>query len=128
MAEKHSALRLLCQIPYKRTIDLNNVDRQDLQMPQRGVAGAKIIECDTAPQHAQRVDKARRFLYVAKRCGLRDLDDEAARELGTVAQQRHQRAQPRSIARGQPGDVEAEPDIRVRCELLNRPLESIAVD
>ncbi len=127
MAEKDPTLRPLCQIPHKGTIDLDNVDRQDLEMPQRGMPGAKIIECDTAAQPAQGVDKARRFLYIAKRCSFRDLDNEAARELGTVTQQRHQRPQPRPIASGQPGDVEAEPDVRVRREFLDCPFESVAV-
>ena len=55
-------------------------------MPQRGMAGAKIVECDAAPGIAQRVDKAHRFGDVTQGRGFRDFDDEAACDVATVAQ------------------------------------------
>ena len=59
MAEKDPALRPASQISNQGTVDLDDVDRQDLKMPQRGVAGAKIVERNAAPGSAQSVDKAR---------------------------------------------------------------------
>ena len=78
-------LRPLRQIPDKGAIDLDYVDRQDLKVPQRGVSGAEIVERDAAAEPAQRVDKARRLLYITEGRRLRDLDDQAPRKLGTVA-------------------------------------------
>src|ERR1700738_152154 len=107
MAKKDPGLGLLSQIPNKGAIDLDYVDRQDLKMPQRGVSGAEIVERNAAAEPAQRVDKARRLLYVGE-CGrFRDLDDQAPREFGTVAKLRYQQPQPWTVASGQPGDVEA---------------------
>ena len=59
MTEKNPGLRPARQISNQRAIDLDDVDRQDLKMPQRGVAGAKIVERNAAPGAAQSVDKAR---------------------------------------------------------------------
>ena len=86
MAKKDAALGPLRQIPNKGAIDLDYVDRQDLKVPQRGVSGAEIVERDAAAEPAQRVDKARRLLYVAECRRFRNLDDEAPRKFGTVAQ------------------------------------------
>src|SRR6202035_1402388 len=61
MAEKDPILRPAAQISNQRAVDLDDVDRQNLKMPQRGMAGAKIVECDAAPGITQRVDKAHRF-------------------------------------------------------------------
>ena len=55
-------------------------------MPQRGMAGAKIVERNAAPGTAQSVDKARRFRDVTQRRGFRDFDDEAACDVAAVAQ------------------------------------------
>ena len=59
MTEKNPGLRPARQISNQRAIDLDDADRQDLKMPQRGVAGAKIVERNAAPGTAQSVDKAR---------------------------------------------------------------------
>ena len=59
MAKKNPGLRPARQISDQRAIDLDDVDRQDLKMPQRGVASAKIVERNAAPGTAKSVDKAR---------------------------------------------------------------------
>src|SRR2546428_5837268 len=97
MAEKDAAFGTAREVSNKRTIDLDDIDRQNLKMPQRGVAGAKIIESDAAACMAQGVDETRRFVDIVKRRGFGDLYDEAMREIGPVSQQRNQRPQPRSI-------------------------------
>src|SRR6516162_862568 len=88
MAKKNPGLRSARQISNQRAIDLYDVDRQDLKMPQRGVAGAKIVERNAAPGTAQSVDKARRFCDVTQRCGFRDFDDKATGDVAAVTQQR----------------------------------------
>src|SRR5215469_13200821 len=47
--EKDPRLRPVSQISNQGTVDLDDVDWQDLKIPQRGVAGAKIVERDAAP-------------------------------------------------------------------------------
>jgi hypothetical protein len=86
MAEKNPGLWPARQIANQRAIDLDDVDRQDLKMPQRGMPGAKIVERNAAPGMAQSVDKARRFRDVAQCRGFRDFDDEAAGDVAAVAQ------------------------------------------
>ena len=87
MAEKHPGFWPICQISNQRAIDLNDVDRQDLKLPQRGMPGAKIVERNAAPVMAQNVDKARRFRDVTQCRGLRDFDDKAAGDVAVMTQQ-----------------------------------------
>jgi hypothetical protein len=84
MVEKNSGLRPARQISNQRAIDLDDVDRQDLKMAQRGMAGAKIVDCDATPGMAQSVDKARRLRDVTQSRGFGDFDDEAAGEVAAV--------------------------------------------
>src|SRR5256885_14720737 len=63
-------------------------------MPQRGMPGAEIVERDTATSLAQRADKTGGFFDVVERRGFGDLDDDAARDLGAVAELRGQGTQP----------------------------------
>ena len=55
-------------------------------MPQRGMAGAEIVERDAAASLAQRADEARRFLDVVERRGLGNLDHYPAGDFRPVAQ------------------------------------------
>ena len=70
----------------ERAVDLDRVDRQRLQMSQRGMAGAEIVERDAAASLAQGADEARRFLNIVERRGLGDLDDHPAGDFRPVAQ------------------------------------------
>jgi len=128
MTEKNSGLRPAREIANQRAIDFDDIDRQHLKMPQRGMAGTKIVKRNAASGLAQCGDKARRFCDVTQCCGLRDFDDEAAGDVAAVTQQRSQRPQPRPIASGHPGNVQAEPDFRVSGELLDRFSENVAVN
>jgi hypothetical protein len=128
MAEKDPTLRPAPQILNQGAVDLDDVDWQDLKMPQRGVAGAKIVECDAASGIVQRVDKAHRFGDVTQGRSLRDLDDEAACDVAAVAQQRNQRPQPRAIAGSHPGYVQTKPDLGISGKVLHRFFENVAVD
>ena len=86
MAEKDPTLRPAPQISNQGTVDLDDIDRQDLKMPQRGMAGAKIVECDAAPGTAQRVDKAHRLGDVTQGCSFCDFYDKAVCDVAAVAQ------------------------------------------
>ena len=55
-------------------------------MPQRCVAGAKIIEDDAAARMTQCVDKPRGFVEVVECRRFGDFDDEATRKIGPVPQ------------------------------------------
>src|SRR5437764_15196637 len=101
MTEEHLVVGAAAEVADKGAVDLDRVDRQRLQMPQRGMPGAEIVERDTATGLAQRADKTGGFFDVVERRGLGDLDDDAARDLGTVAQLRGQGAQPRPVGGGQ---------------------------
>src|SRR5437763_6926378 len=103
MAEENLVVGAAAEIADKGAVDLDGVDRERLQMPQRGVAGAEIVERDATPGLAQRADKARGLFNVVERRGLGNLDDDAARDFGAVAQLRGQRAQPRPGSGGQAG-------------------------
>ncbi len=90
MAQKDPIFRAVCEISDERAIDLHDVDRQSLEVPQRCVAGAKIVEGDAAARMAQRIDKPRSFLDVVECRRFGDFDDETARKFGPVPQQGHQ--------------------------------------
>ena len=79
MAQNHPVLAAIGEAADKRAVDLDGIDRQHLKMPQRGMAGAKIVERDAAAGMAQGLDKAGRFVEVVERRGLGDLDDQAVR-------------------------------------------------
>jgi hypothetical protein len=99
----------VCEVSDEGAVDLDSIYRQNLKMPQRGVAGTEIVESYTAACVTQRVDKACRLLDVIQCRGFGDFYDEAAREIGPVSHQRNQRLKPRPVARGQTGYVETEP-------------------
>ena len=128
MAEKNPCLRPAPEISNQGTVDLDDIHRQDLKMPQRGMPGAKIVECNTAPGITQRADKARRLSDVIQGHGFRDFDDEAARDVAAVAQQRSQRPQPQSITGRHPRYVQTKPHLRIGREILHGLVEHIAVD
>jgi hypothetical protein len=86
IAEKHPGLWPTSQISNQRAIDLNDVDRQDLKLPQRGMAGAEIVERNAAPAMAQNVDEARRFRDVTQCRGFGDFDDKAASDVTAMTQ------------------------------------------
>jgi hypothetical protein len=60
-----------------------------LEVPQRCVAGTKIVESDAAARMPQRIDKPRGFLDVVERRRFSDFDDEAACKIGPVPQHGH---------------------------------------
>ena len=128
MPEEDLVVGAAAEIADKGAVDLDRVDRQRLQMPQRGMPGAEIVERDTATGLAQRADKTGGFFDVVERRGFGDLDDDAARDLGAVAQLRGQGAQPRPVGGGQARDVEAEPDIGMQGKLGQCLVQHVTVD
>jgi hypothetical protein len=67
--EEDPLLMALCEVSNERAINLDGVDRQDLKMPQRGMAGTEIVESDAATRVMQRVHEARRLFDIVECCG-----------------------------------------------------------
>ena len=57
--DEQQVVRVLGKISYERTIDLDHVDVEHAQVPERGKAGAEIIQRHTAAETAQGADKPR---------------------------------------------------------------------
>ena len=64
--QENASFATVRQVSDKRAVDLDGVDRQDFEVPQRGVAGAEIVERHPAARAPQRVDKARRLVDVGQ--------------------------------------------------------------
>ena len=60
--------------------DLDGVEREAVQIAQRGVAGAKVIERQTQPQIAQRLQHIGRVLRIGHHLALGDLKLEMPRQ------------------------------------------------
>jgi hypothetical protein len=90
MAQKNRAFGAVGKVSHKRAIDLDNVDRQRLQVPQRGVPGAEIVKRDPATRLTQRVNEPDCLFDVKESRGLGDFDDQPAAEVRPVTQARHQ--------------------------------------
>jgi hypothetical protein len=121
-------LLALCEVADKRAIDLDSVDRQDLKMSQRGVAGPEIVESDAAARVMQRVDKACRLIEIVECCSFSDFHYQAASEFGPIAQQQNQGVEPPPVTGRQTGYIESEPYFGVVGEFPHRLFENIAVD
>ena len=50
MAKKNEVARFARHLANKRTVDLDDLDRQGPEMPQRGMAGAEIVKRNAAPR------------------------------------------------------------------------------
>src|SRR6266480_5628448 len=57
VAQKNAISRAVREISDKRAVDLYNVHRQALQVSQRGMPGAEIVERDATAGITQGVDK-----------------------------------------------------------------------
>jgi hypothetical protein len=128
VTQKDPIFRSVREVSDKRTVDLDRVHSQALQMSQRRMSGAEIIERDTAPSVTQGIDEPGGFLDVAERRRLGDFDNHAPGEMRPVAQPGTQDTQPRPVASGQPRHVEAELNFGMGAEFLHRSFEDEAID
>jgi len=128
VAQEDLVLGVGREVAHERAVDLDSVDRELLQMTQRGKPGAEIVECHAAAEIAQRAHEARALGDVVQRRGLGDLDDEAAGDLRPVLEDRRDGAQPRAVGRGEAGDVEGEIDRGMLGDFVHRLVEHVAVD
>src|SRR5258706_14353337 len=69
----------LCDIVDEAAVDLDLVERKALQIAQRGIAGAEIVECDPHPDAAKLVQDRERGFVVADQHGLGDLQLQPVR-------------------------------------------------
>ncbi len=126
--EEDPFLLALREIPDERAINLDSVDRQDLKMSQRGVAGTEIVESDAAARVMQRVHEACRLFDVVECCGFSDFHNQATGEVGLTAHQQNQRVEPPPVTGRQAGYVDTEPYLGMVGELPHRLLENKTVD
>ena len=128
MTQKDPIFGAVREVADKRAVNLDRVHSQALQVSQRRMSGAEIVERDTAARVAQSIHEPRGLIDVVERRGLGDFDDHAPGEIGPVVQSGTQGTQPRPIASGQPRHVETEPHHGIRAELLHRSFEDEAID
>ena len=77
MAQKNSIFRAVREVSDERAVDLDRVHRQALQVPQRGVSGAEIVQRDAAASITQGIDEPGALFDVVERRGLGNFDDQA---------------------------------------------------
>ena len=82
-----------------------------LQVAQRGIAGAEIVERDADPDGAKVVQNGERRLVVADEDGLGDLELQPARGEAGCGQRRHHLQRQRAAPELNRRDVDREPDI-----------------
>src|SRR5260221_3122435 len=128
MAQDDLIVGSVDEVAHERAVDLDDIEGERLEVAQRSEAGAEIVERDAAAEVAHRLNETRRFVEVAQRRRLRDLDDEPARHARPACEQGDQRSQPRLIGRGQSRYVDAEIDVFTGIELFDRALENEPVD
>src|SRR5690242_17376524 len=86
VTQKDPVFGAVREISDKRAVDLDRVHSQALQVSQRSMSGAEIVECDTAARVTQRIYETGGLLDVTERRGLGDFDDDAPGEIRPVAQ------------------------------------------
>jgi len=72
--------RIVGEILDESTVDLDNVDVQQLQILKRRVAGSEIVNGDPAAEFLQRVDKVDGLIDVFDRDRLGNFDDDAIQQ------------------------------------------------
>ena len=92
-------------------VDLDLVEREALQIAQRGVAGAEIVERDPDPDGAKLVQNGERRLVVANEHGLGDFKLEPAGGEARRRQRRHDFQRQGAALELNRRDVDREPDI-----------------
>src|ERR1043165_1415148 len=66
-------------LAHERAVDLEEVDREMLEVAERAQAGAEVVQRKTAPQLAQRLDEAVRLAEAGHGRGLGDLEADLRR-------------------------------------------------
>jgi hypothetical protein len=70
----------------ERAVDLDHVDRQPLEVGQRRVAGAEIVDRDAQPPIPKEIDRLHRLLDVVHHGGPGDLDADMPAQSGGGAE------------------------------------------
>src|SRR5437764_14449271 len=76
VAQKNAISRAVREISDKRAVDLYSIHRQALQVSQRSMPGAEIVERDATAGIAQGVDKPDALLDVIECRGFGDFDHQ----------------------------------------------------
>ena len=79
------AVGALADALHERAVDLEHLDGQALEVRERRVPGAEVVDREVQPERAQRAERAHRRLGVAHQRRLRDLEPDAlGRHVGLV--------------------------------------------
>ena len=99
-------------------VDLDLVERKTLQIAERGIAGAEIVERDSDADAAKLMQNGKRCFVVANEHGLRDLQFEPARRQAGRRQCRDDLQGQRAAAKLHRRDVDREVDVVGPCRGL----------
>src|SRR5947209_1907130 len=82
------------QASHKRAVDLDNINAQHFQVPERGKSGPEIVNRDLATHFTQIRDESGTLLEIVQCSGLRQLNDESPRHALVSPNVIHERFQP----------------------------------
>ena len=88
-------------------------------MPERGVAGAEVVERNFAAKVANLGDEIRRLFDIVEGPRFGDFDDQPLGDIARIPKQGEQQTQPRSVAGGQRRHVDGEGGVLVFVELAD---------
>jgi hypothetical protein len=74
-------------VVHERAVDLEQVQRQALQVGEGRVAGAEVVERELDAERAALLHQLAGVVDVGQRCGFEHLDDQALRDRRAVAAQ-----------------------------------------
>ena len=84
--DDRGAVLLLAHPRDERPVDLQRLDREPLEVRQRRVAGAEVVDREVEAESTERTERAQRRLGVAHQRALGDLEPERARHDARVVQ------------------------------------------
>ena len=118
----------LVQVLHELAVDLDAVDVEHLQVAERGVAGAEVVERQLGADLAQHAAQPHGLLDVLHRRRLGDLDGEPGGDLLVGADAAHQLADGARIDRGQARHVHRQVQVRRRAQFGQRHLHGPQVE
>src|SRR5947209_13784026 len=103
--DDHAAVDAGLQLAHERAVDLDALDRQPLEVRERGVAGAEVVERDAGADLGQAVQDVQRLRAVGHHRALGDLELHVAGVGAVHAQQRGEAFRERAVRDVPRGEV-----------------------
>src|SRR6185437_9586046 len=111
---------------HEAAVDLEVIDREVLEVPERGEAGAEVIERELAAELLQRLDEAVRLGEARDRRGLGDLEADLAAVEAALVELVDDEGQELVIAEALSGEVDgAECELLALVGLRDQPAKSV---